>query len=399
MMRYFTLTASVLAALFLSACAEAPQSDSSSGQSPDLTSADTPPVQPTITPQESVQAAPTADNSVIPERYQGLDPRDITQAEIDEFIAGQAFQRAARAWSMQDPETRGPQPQWEDPLQTERSRELRDKFRIAEFRKSHNDLDPNILSKAELEELIAIQKAQNRFEMKMRAWRKLDPATRGSQPELDPQDNPMNSLRTQELQAKVKAARDVKRVTDRIEKLSKAYNIPILDNERSELIRLQKEEQKLQGEMQQAIMKALVSPDGKFNAEGLKGGKVSGEVIDKLPRDLLLRMSEVSERREAIEAPFLAAEKADKICKDMAKLSETSGVPISSVEIEETIALNVEKDRIIKSTQYAAMLKWRAEGGPVSAVQNALPNAQDAARLEEIEARLNAISAPMRGAK
>ena len=55
--------------------------------------------------------------------------------------------------------------------------------------------------------------------------------------------------------------------------------------------------------------------------------------------------------------------------------------------------------RVAYLTIDAAAQKWKAEGGPVSAVQNALPNPEDAARLQEIEARLDAISAPIRGTK
>jgi len=75
----------------------------------------------------------------------------------------------------------------------------------------------------------------------------------------------------------------------------------------------------------------------------------------------------------------------------MAKLSETSGVPISFQDIEETVVLNAEKDRIQKRTQLEARRKWRDEGGPLSGVQQPLQIAQDDVRLKEIEARLKAI--------
>jgi len=83
----------------------------------------------------------------------------------------------------------------------------------------------------------------------------------------------------------------------------------------------------------------------------------------------------------------------------MTKLSETSGVPISYDDIEETVVLNAEKDRILKKNQLQALPKWIAEGGPVTDVQSPLPNAEDDARLKVIEARLKAISAPMIEAK
>ena len=181
---------------------------------------------------------------------------------------------------------------------------------------------------------------------------------------------------------------------DPIERLSKTHNIPILDNELNELVQLRAEEKKLQGEMQVALMKMIMS--GEINPAALaEGMNNSGDMIDKLPKDVLLRMFEVNQRIEDIAAPFEAADKADKIRKEMTKLSETSGVPISLGEIEETITLNAEKDKIQKRIGLEAERKWRLEGGLLSAVQKALPNAEDDVRLKEIEARLKAIYAPM----
>ena len=190
-----------------------------------------------------------------------------------------------------------------------------------------------------------------------------------------------------------KSALGVEQKTGRIETLSKTYNIPILDNELSELVQLRAEEEKLQSEMQVAVVKMIIN--GEINPAALGGGKpLSGEMLDKLPNDILMSMSEVRQRIEAIEAPFKAAAKADIIRKEMAKLSKKSGVPISFKEMEETVALNAEKDRIQKRTEFEAGIKWKAEGGPVSAFQKPLPNAEDDVRLKEIEARLNAIYAP-----
>ena len=190
------------------------------------------------------------------------------------------------------------------------------------------------------------------------------------------------------------SALGVRQKTDRIERLSKTHNIPILDNELSELVQLRAKEKKLQSEMQVALVKMIIS--GEINPAGLvEGVQLSGKIMDKFPKDILLSMSEVSQRIEAIEAPFQAAEKADKIRKEMAKLSETSGRPISLGEIEETITLNAEKDKIQKRIGLEAERKWRLEGGPLSAVQKALPNAKDDVRLKEIEARLKAIYAPI----
>jgi hypothetical protein len=186
----------------------------------------------------------------------------------------------------------------------------------------------------------------------------------------------------------------VRKKMDPIERLSKTHNIPILDNELNELVQLRAEEKKLQGEMQVAVMKMIVR--GEINSAALvEGMNISGEMIDKLPKDVLLRMFEVNQRIEDIEAPFQAADKADKIRKEMTKLSETSGAPIPLGEIEETIALNAEKDKIQKRIGLETVRKWRLEGGLLSAVQKALPNAEDDVRLKEIEARLKAIYAPM----
>ena len=182
----------------------------------------------------------------------------------------------------------------------------------------------------------------------------------------------------------------VEHKTDRIERLSKSHNIPILDNELSELIQIRAEEKRLQSEMQAAVVKMIMS--GEIYPASLGGGgPLSGEIMNKLPKDVLLSMFEVSQRLEAIEAPFEAAEKADIIREEMAKLNETSGVPISFQDIEEAVVLNAEKDRIQKRTQLEARRKWRDEGGPLSGVQQPLPNAQDNVRLKEIEARLKAI--------
>jgi len=191
------------------------------------------------------------------------------------------------------------------------------------------------------------------------------------------------------------SALGVRQKTDRIERLSKTHNIPILDNELSELVQLRAEEKKLQSEMQVALMKMIIS--GEINPAALLGGggQLSDKMIDKFPKDILLSMSKVSQRIEAIEAPFEAAEKADKIREVMAKLSETSGRPISFGEIEETIALSAEKDKIQKRIGLESERQWRLEDGPLSAVQKPLPNEEDDVRLKEIEARLKAIYAPM----
>lgn len=273
--------------------------------------------------------------------------------------------------------------------------------RIANIRERYKNFDPRILSTADAEEIIAIEQKQARYALeyhkKMVAWNELDPAMRGPQPEMEPETNLIgnNNIRWQELQAKVSGAREVQRKIDRIEKLSKTHNIPLLDNGRTELIQLHTEQQTFQDHMNKVLMEVLMSSGGQISADALNQDQLGGALLEKLPKDILKRMSEIGERVDAIQSPFEAAEKADKIRKQMIKLSETSGVAISSDEIAETIALNAEKDKIQKRTQLEAGRKWMAEGGPVTAVQKPLPNAVDEARLKEIEARLKAISFPL----
>ena len=291
--------------------------------------------------------------------------------------------------------------------QQERSQVLREelesqsKVQIANIRERYENFDPRILSKADAEEIIAIEQKQARFALeyhkKMAAWNELDLAMRGPQPEMESEANLMgnNNTRRQELQAKVRGAREVQRKIDRIEKLSKTHNISILDNERAELIQLHTEQQTFQDDMNKVLLEVLMSNGGQINANALNQEQLGGALLERLPKDILKRMSEIGERVDAIQSPFEAAEKGDEIREKMIKLSETSGIAISSGEIAETIALNAEKDIILKRTQIEAGRKWMAEGGPVTAVQKPLPNAEDNARLKEIEARLKAISSPL----
>lgn len=404
-MRCYVLTASVLTALFLSACTAAPQNEGSAVQPQDLT-----PASSTATRQDETHTAATPQangtiETMLSQRYQGLDPREISQAEIEELMALQMQQRErnqlvqdkVKAWNAQDPAHRGPPPKWTNTAQTERLTELLNKFQLAEIRKSVGNIDSSIISKADKEEYIELAQAQTRLaiesQKRLSAWAKLDPATRGPQPEMD-QGAIMGvtkNARLDELQSKVGIARGVDRATTRINQLSKSHNIPILDSEMSELIELFTAEQTLNHDLQLAIMKAVTSDDGTINAGALGAGQLNAGVIEKLPRDLLLRMSEVSERLDALQAPFEAAERADSIRQNMPKLSEASGVPISFNDIEETVSLNAEKDQILKRTRLEATRKWKAEGGPISAIQKPNLNTQDAARIKEIDARLKEI--------
>lgn len=410
-MRYFILTACLIAPLCLGSCAEAPRDDAPSIPVSDVTATAQQDARRDALPLP-LQAVTMANPSSLSERLKGLDPRDISQSEMTELMAletqqqehTQAFQNKQRAWSRQDPASRGPQPVYAEFSQTDRLQALLGKLQIAEIRKTHGNIDREILSKADAEEYIALQQASTRrfleHQKRFSAWSKQDPLSRGPQPQMNPATpSGWRESRRQELQVKVQTAHGVQQEINRLKALSAAHNIPILDNEMSELIVLHAENQKLQADMQTAIVNVLIDPNGQVNTEALAGGQLSDDVIDRLPQDLLLRMSNVSERLDAIQAPFDAAEKADDIRKDMAVLSEISGVPISSGDIEKTVALSAEKDRIMKRVEREVTRKWKAEGGAVSAFKPLIPNAEDAERLEVIEAKLNEISAPLVTAK
>jgi len=90
--RCYVLTASFLAALFLSACTAAPQNEGSAVQPQDLT-----PASSTATRQDETHTAATPQangtiETMLSQRYQGLDPREISQAEIEEHLKS-GFQR------------------------------------------------------------------------------------------------------------------------------------------------------------------------------------------------------------------------------------------------------------------------------------------------------------------
>ena len=409
-MRYYRSAAAFLTAFLFVACAEAPQNNDSTAVSPDFDLAGPhssqqggPVFQGTIAPQASVIADPYWQA----QRFDGLDPREISQAEIDELIAlekrlqedSQAFQTELQAWSAQDPASRGPKPVRRDRALHERLQTLNAKVEIASIRKTHRNIDPKILPTSAVEEYITLRQEQTRvFYEAQRAhadWAKMDPATRGPRPDHPETQFKNQNPRLQELHLKVRQAHGVQQETDRIKQLSVSHNIPLLDNEMAELIALHTERQTLQGEMNTAILQALTGPEGQINAAALSGGQLSADIIETLPKTLLYRVSEVNARIDDIHAPFETVAKAAKIREDLIKFSETSGVPISPAEIEEAVALNAEKDRIIKKTQREAERKWKAEGGPLNIGTQTFPNAEDAARLEEIEARLKEISAPL----
>jgi len=175
-------------------------------------------------------------------RYNSLDPKDISKAEIEELITLQkaqmetnrALQKEQRAWFEQDASRRGPQPQWPNVQPSERLLELSNKVQVAEIRKRYENFDSNVLSKAEVEEMISLQQDQQRkmlaYQREIQAWMKQDPATRGPQPNMNPAtymngENP----RLQALQSKVRGAEQTKRFADRVERLRKTHNLSISD--------------------------------------------------------------------------------------------------------------------------------------------------------------------------
>ena len=408
-MRYSFLSASIITIVFLNACAEAPQSDlenlSTSEQSETVSVT---PGNPAVKTQKTPALNTTVGEILQPTlsgRYQGLDPKDITQAELNELTALQKEQRELRktyqeelqAWQQLDPASRG---QWPQQVFSPREQEinarmqiLNGKVQLANIRKQYSNIDPKILSKEEAEELITLQQAQLKssleYQKEALAWANQDPSTRGQQPPINNSPSLLVNPRLQELQAKVQSANRIKGVTDRIEKLSATHNISISDGELSELTSLEIENQKLQAELNKAMMEAHK------NGEAID----PNTVIDRIPEPLMRRMIQIEQRRQAIQAPLLAAEKAERIRKQITKLSTESGVVILSGELEEAIALNAEKDRIQAKIQNKVAQKWLSEGGPINLAQQPLPNDEEYARLKEIDARLKAISAPMNEAK
>jgi len=137
--------------------------------------------------------------------------------------------------------------------------------------------------------------------------------------------------------------------------------------------------------------------------EAMKSGQIqmgdfSEESIVKLiPRHDLHRMIRVEQRKKAIKAPLIAAEKTERVRDKLTRLSEQSGVVILSSEIDEAISLNAEKDRIKEKAENEAAEKWINEDGPIPSGKGT-PTEEDAARILEIDLRLKEISAPMNDA-
>ncbi len=410
-MRQFIFTASIMTGLILSACAKDPQTDIEVSNSPEPILKLAEPAPQDISHNENAAAPKTSagqnDPSELPKRYQGLNPIDISRAEIDEHIAlqekltqtRQKYHKALKDWNQEDPARRGPQPSWTHGLQSEddtnRYRILETKLQMAMSRKKYEAHVPNILSQDEVNELMVLQRAQMERQLKqqekVQAWAKLDPATRGPHPSAASlfDVNP----RLMELQGKIQNANKIERLTQRIDKLGASHNISLSDTQISELSALEAENQKIMLSFSKAMMDAQ-------KENQLNGGKISqAEIINKLPKHLLQGMMETQIRIQAIEGPLKAAEKAEQLKNSLTQLSQESGVAILQSEIDETIALHAEKDRIQTNAERQAMQKWLEEGGDISPKSPPMINDEDYARIKEIDARIKAISAPMTEAK
>ena len=111
MRKTYLVAASSAAILFLSACAKGPQSDLDTPPAPQLSETSPAPQDngAATTPSLKTRVG-EAKPSDLPERFQGLDQRDITQAEIDELITlqkeqkdlGKTYRAKLNAWSKEE---------------------------------------------------------------------------------------------------------------------------------------------------------------------------------------------------------------------------------------------------------------------------------------------------------
>ena len=176
-MRYYYLTASIITLMVLSACAEGPGNEVEAVSTPELSTSESSQSEPRQQDSAAMQKRPLTKITNIGDsgfaafskRYEGLDPRDISQAEIDEMISlqkeqsqfSQAYQEQLSAWYNQDPAIMGQQPRM---VQSQRALEINErmqvlngKFYIASSRKRYKELDPKDISEAEIDELVTLQ--------------------------------------------------------------------------------------------------------------------------------------------------------------------------------------------------------------------------------------------------
>ena len=413
-MRHYLLTASILTGLILSACSQEAQIDQQASQSAETGSARAHSVQQEAS-NAKVQAATKLktpiDKNSLPDlgpQFQNLDPRDISRAELDEFIAlrnkiqkaQQEHQKISATWRAQPTINRGPEPVWDGSsipdADRKRQSQLQAKVSVAQNRKNYETYVPKTLTQEEVEELLVLEVAQAKVQVeiqeKLRAWSQQDPASRGQAPDLVEPNQTTQSLRLQALQAKITSARRMQRLADRIDRVSASHNISLSDSELNELNALELE----QREFSNALNKAMIESQSKNQAAG--GNINQSDILNAIPKHELQRMIDVQLRMQEIKDPLEAAEKAARIKQQLTSLSEQSGITILSAEIDETIALEAEKKRIERRAQTEAMEKWLEEGGEVLGGQP-LPNDEDYARLKEIEARIKEIKAPMTAAQ
>lgn len=405
-MRRNTLTLSLMAALLLGACAPSAQTNAPDAIAP--TPVSSPAATETLRVESPETAVAAADNADLPPRFQGLDPIEISRAEIDELILlekeqSKAFElsRAAfKAWREQDPTRRGQRPSLAPstfPLKDKaRLSALWGRLQNAEIRKKYETLDSNILTKAEVQEIITLEQKQAKlmatFQNLIEIWSVQDPATRGPEPKMDMNMMWGDDPRLIELQGKLESLEKIERMVSRVEDLSATYNISLSDSQMSELTEIETEQHLFEVEFEKAMMAA-----GKQNQ--LTGDEMSEEMaIKMIPKDMIKRMWDMEERKTAIMAPLETAKQADRVQTTLTKLSQESGVPILSGEISESVTLSAEKGQIKRRTEQEVVRRWMEEDGPLP-IGEPWPNDEDYARLKEIDARLKAITAPMTDAK
>jgi len=406
-MRHYLLTASILTGLSLSGCAQEAQVDQQASHSAETGSALAHSVQ-QETSDDKVQAATKLktpiDKNSLPDlgpRFQNLDPRDISRAELAEYIAlrdktqkaQEAYQKISATWRAQPTINRGPEPVWDGSsipdADRKRQSQLQAKVSVAQNRKNYETYVPKTLTQAEVDELLVLELAQAKnwveIQEKRLAWSKQDPASRGQAPDLVELNKAAQNPRLQVLKAKIENGRRQQRLAERIDRVSASHNISLSDSELNELNALELE----QREFSNALNKAMIESQSKNQAAG--GNINQTDILNAIPKHELQRMIEIKD-------PLEAAEKAARIKQQLQNLSAQSGVTILSAEIDETIALEAEKRKIERRAQTEAMEKWLEDGGEIFGGQP-LPNDEDYARLKEIETRIKDIKAPMTAAQ
>lgn len=347
----------------------------------------------------------------LPEFYRGLNPQDISRSEIDELLtlqkaARQLYQERLSDWRSQDIATRGPEPKGGAIAVTKegesRLKLLNTKFHIAMNRQRYETYGPAVFSKEEVNELIVLERKQaksrsegkDKYQKELEIWEAQDPVIRGEKPSMDRFLFSGLNTRLIELQEKARHVDDMNRLRRRIKILSSKHNVMLLDSDISEWSDLQQESSRLELDLLKAIETA--QSEKQFpKRETIKDSEVVKNIVaDPILRHKMQRAFQIEKRIDGIEAPLKAAEIADKTRSSMRKLSEESGVSVSSREIRETIDLKVELDRIETQTRFEVQEKL-VEEGELFPEKMPQPNAKDVARITEIKARIKEISAPM----